>query len=348
MIIANKSKNSTFNVIIFITLVVALITMFTSLVKISKKVDVLNNVGKVSVIEQQLLINQIQQRIKWWHKQIDFSIISEEKVKLDFKDADFEDFKNQFFNNHKKVNHYFSVWGFDANDILKFNKIKVLFSANTFLLLKQQRVESSEKLYLKRLLSDYGNSLSFYSEVLEQKHHEVIVSLRSEKELRNGLYITICGVFIIICFFSFVLIKQLLKMKYENSSKKYNVLFVDDDVEILEVLTSTNEKLLHCSFFQASDGIEALQIVATQRIDLIITDLSMPNMDGVELIKNLEKKSIPYIVMTSKVLLSEKVRKQLKGQHVFDKFDILYRMDEIIGSQLKFSDEDLNILEDAS
>ena len=56
-----------------------------------------------------------------------------------------------------------------------------------------------------------------------------------------------------------------------------------------------------------------------------------------ELIKNLHSKDIPVIVMTGQTILSDDVRDQLKGQHVYDKLDLLYRMDEIIGKQLNLN-----------
>jgi len=41
---------------------------------------------------------------------------------------------------------------------------------------------------------------------------------------------------------------------------------------------------------EASDGIEALHIIKNQKIDLIITDLVMPNLEGIELIRKLTQK----------------------------------------------------------
>ena len=53
----------------------------------------------------------------------------------------------------------------------------------------------------------------------------------------------------------------------------------------------------------ACDGMEAVELLPTQSIDLIITDLNMPNMDGFELIKavreNDNNKDIPIIILSS-------------------------------------------------
>ena len=60
--------------------------------------------------------------------------------------------------------------------------------------------------------------------------------------------------------------------------------------------------------------MEAIELFATTNIDLIITDLNMPNMDGFELIKairdNEANKNIPIIILSS-LKGSEEIRKGL-------------------------------------
>lgn len=52
----------------------------------------------------------------------------------------------------------------------------------------------------------------------------------------------------------------------------------------------------------ASDGNEALKVLEEKKVDLVITDLNMPNKDGYELIKDIrageKTKSIPVVVMS--------------------------------------------------
>ncbi|MCM8538718.1 MAG: response regulator [Lentisphaeraceae bacterium] len=67
-----------------------------------------------------------------------------------------------------------------------------------------------------------------------------------------------------------------------------NLLIVDDEVEIREMLAR------HFSFedynvFQAEDGLEALEILNSNKIDLIISDIVMPRMSGVELLEIVHK-----------------------------------------------------------
>lgn len=53
----------------------------------------------------------------------------------------------------------------------------------------------------------------------------------------------------------------------------------------------------------ATDGMQALEILATENIDLLITDLNMPNIDGFELIKSVRSNpltmNIPIIILSS-------------------------------------------------
>lgn len=54
-------------------------------------------------------------------------------------------------------------------------------------------------------------------------------------------------------------------------------------------------------FIEASDGLEALELLSKQEMDLVITDINMPKMDGVNFIKSIREKGIEtsILVMTS-------------------------------------------------
>ncbi|MBC8553351.1 MAG: response regulator [Candidatus Brocadiales bacterium] len=53
---------------------------------------------------------------------------------------------------------------------------------------------------------------------------------------------------------------------------------------------------------EASDGQEAYELVKNNKVDLIVTDIEMPVMDGIELLKLLKKegRAMPSIVITGK------------------------------------------------
>ena len=99
--------------------------------------------------------------------------------------------------------------------------------------------------------------------------------------------------------------------------KTYNILIVDDIFENLKIILSILEKQYpESNLMQAINGKIALQIIAQQKPDLIITDWEMPEMDGMEMIKHLKEsedtKDIPIIVATGIMLESEDLKTALE------------------------------------
>ncbi len=79
---------------------------------------------------------------------------------------------------------------------------------------------------------------------------------------------------------------------------KHNILVVDDEPQITRVLRTTLSSRGY-TIRTASDGDEALQSMKDWSPDLVITDLRMPNMDGLELCRHVRAKSqIPIIVLS--------------------------------------------------
>ena len=80
---------------------------------------------------------------------------------------------------------------------------------------------------------------------------------------------------------------------------KKKILIVDDVEGIRrEVTFLLEDESYHV--FQADDGLNALKIINNESIDLIISDILMPNMDGLELSKYLENNhpNIPTILIS--------------------------------------------------
>ncbi len=92
----------------------------------------------------------------------------------------------------------------------------------------------------------------------------------------------------------------------ENREKK-NILVVDDDREIVRAIALNLESEGY-SVFKAYDGMEALDMVVTREIHLIIIDVMMPKLDGLSAIMKIrEKKNVPIIVLSAKSENSDKV-----------------------------------------
>lgn len=81
-----------------------------------------------------------------------------------------------------------------------------------------------------------------------------------------------------------------------------NVLIVDDEKEMLLVLRKALEPYREVfSVLIASDGEEALAVLREQEVDLVVTDLIMPRMDGFSLLVHIRSDypEIPVIIMTA-------------------------------------------------
>lgn len=80
---------------------------------------------------------------------------------------------------------------------------------------------------------------------------------------------------------------------------KENILIVDDDIHILELIQRHLQSLNYHTY-KAISVKEALQILKDESIDLLITDLQMPGVDGLELIKYTSEHfpKIPKLVVT--------------------------------------------------
>lgn len=81
--------------------------------------------------------------------------------------------------------------------------------------------------------------------------------------------------------------------------KKENILIVDDNYDMLELI-QRNLKALNFHTYKASSVTEAIDILKYSSIDLLITDLQMPGINGIELIKYVQEHfpTIPKLVIT--------------------------------------------------
>lgn len=90
---------------------------------------------------------------------------------------------------------------------------------------------------------------------------------------------------------------------YKRKKTDFKVVVVDDDEEIRNFLKEEFSATYYVSVY--SDGREALEAVAENVPDLIISDVTMPQMDGLTLLKRLKNNTatshVPVILLTSKV-----------------------------------------------
>jgi DNA-binding response OmpR family regulator len=116
------------------------------------------------------------------------------------------------------------------------------------------------------------------------------------------------------------------------------ILVVDDKSSISNLLVQFLNK--HYTVDTKEDGLEALTWIQMGNIpNLVITDLQMPNMDGVELIKRLKEsgyfKDIPVMVLSSKDSSTDRVQCLKLGAEdyivkPFNPEELLIRIEKIL------------------
>ena len=81
------------------------------------------------------------------------------------------------------------------------------------------------------------------------------------------------------------------------------VLVIEDSSAMRSLIVTTVEEINGVEVMEAGDGFEALRILPKQPIDLIITDINMPNINGLEIIhfvkSNPNYQNIPVIIVTT-------------------------------------------------
>jgi DNA-binding NtrC family response regulator len=80
-----------------------------------------------------------------------------------------------------------------------------------------------------------------------------------------------------------------------------SILVIDDEIDMQNLLKRSLEPELGCSIETASSGEEALHILANERFDLVLADIKMPGMDGLELLELIKRNEpdITVIMMTA-------------------------------------------------
>jgi ligand-binding sensor domain-containing protein/DNA-binding response OmpR family regulator len=94
-----------------------------------------------------------------------------------------------------------------------------------------------------------------------------------------------------------------------NSKHRKTILLAEDNIEFMQFITRKLEDDYH--ILKAYDGAQAQKLLDTETVDLVISDIMMPVMDGIVLCKNIKKNlaysHIPVILLTAKTALQAKI-----------------------------------------
>lgn len=130
-------------------------------------------------------------------------------------------------------------------------------------------------------------------------------------------------------------------------TKKQRILVIDDE----QLITSTLKGVLKRSGFETvitNSGNEAVSLVETDSFDLIISDIRMPEMDGIRTLHEIKKrlartgKTCPVIFITG--FADEKLEMEAKeigfGDYIYKPFDLktfIDRINRVLGEKIPSS-----------
>ncbi len=70
-------------------------------------------------------------------------------------------------------------------------------------------------------------------------------------------------------------------------SYSHSIITVDDSSTMRRIIKNTLQKLGFSNILEAEHGVEALEVLSKNEVDIIITDWNMPEMDGLTFVKTL-------------------------------------------------------------
>ena len=95
-----------------------------------------------------------------------------------------------------------------------------------------------------------------------------------------------------------------------------SILLVDDSASMREMVSFTLREAGH-EVREAEDGVEALQFAKEAPVNLVITDINMPNMDGITLTGELrtlaDYKFVPILILTTETGADKKQEGKVAG-----------------------------------
>lgn len=112
-------------------------------------------------------------------------------------------------------------------------------------------------------------------------------------------------------------------------SRRFNILIVDDEA-IFRTLISKSLIEGGYEVISAKDGLEAIELFDTHPVDLVVTDLLMPRMGGMELLKYFSKNqpALPVIIVTGYATLDTALTAIQEG--VYDYITKPFQIDELL------------------
>jgi two-component system, chemotaxis family, chemotaxis protein CheY len=100
-----------------------------------------------------------------------------------------------------------------------------------------------------------------------------------------------------------------------------NILVVEDSPTMRQLISFAIKRIPGSRIIEATDGVEALKKLSSEKIDIILADINMPIMDGLKLVSlvrgNPAYKDIPIIMITTEGAEEDKKRALAIGANAY-------------------------------
>jgi two-component system chemotaxis response regulator CheY len=98
-------------------------------------------------------------------------------------------------------------------------------------------------------------------------------------------------------------------------------LVVEDSPTMRQLISFSLKRFKGCSIVEAVDGVDALKKLQTEEVDMILTDINMPVMDGLKLVslirQNARTKDLPIVIITTEGAQEDRDRGLALGANAY-------------------------------
>jgi two-component system chemotaxis response regulator CheY len=110
-------------------------------------------------------------------------------------------------------------------------------------------------------------------------------------------------------------------MSTEASPNRLNALVVEDSPPMRKMIVFALSRVRELDVVEADDGVDALRRIASKKFDIIITDINMPILDGLKLVKRLRAdeayKDVPIVIITTEGAEEDRQRALALGANAY-------------------------------
>ena len=125
-----------------------------------------------------------------------------------------------------------------------------------------------------------------------------------------------------------------------NAPREYSCLVVEDSPMMRQLIVMALSRLRNVRIVEADDGVDGLRKLAGKKFDIILTDINMPIMDGLKLVKRVRTdpvhKAVPIVIITTEGAAEDRQRALSLGANAYitkpiQAHEVIAKVRELLG-----------------